>query len=206
MFIPFNQFKWSCYKMAGTDEWNVVETLLNKVLNEEDSKKLVNAVKTSVKQEFKQSLNGFAKKLNEPVEILLVGNDPKFMRELIETFGKSNLITSIRFTGTVEEARKMIFQQGIFVDFPIANIIIFDFPTLVGKSGLKILEEIMEKKSIIKNVPVIILTDDFEKVKHFERYHPNLFLTKPNNFEEYKNIVESIKEFWLTYTSNTEQE
>ena len=45
-----------------------------------------------------------------PVEILLVGNDPKFMRELIATFGRSKLITSIRFTGAVEEARKMIFQ------------------------------------------------------------------------------------------------
>jgi hypothetical protein len=192
--------------MASTDEWNVVETLLNKVLNEKDSKKLINAMKTSVKKEFERSLNEFAKKINEPVEILLVGNDPKFMRELIDTFGRSNLITSIRFTGTVEEARKMIFQQGIFVDFPIANIIIFDFPTLVGESGLKILEDIMEKKSVIKNVPVIILTDDFEKVKHFERYHPNLFLTKPNNFDEYKDTVESIKDFWLTYTSATEIE
>jgi DNA-binding NtrC family response regulator len=163
-------------------------------------------MKTSVKKEFERSLNEFAKKINEPVEILLVGNDPKFMRELIDTFGRSNLITSIRFTGTVEEARKMIFQQGIFVDFPIANIIIFDFPTLVGESGLKILEDIMEKKSVIKNVPVIILTDDFEKVKHFERYHPNLFLTKPNNFDEYKDTVESIKDFWLTYTSATEIE
>lgn len=192
--------------MASTDEWNVVETLLNKVLNEKDSKKLINAMKTSVKKEFERSLNEFAKKINEPVEILLVGNDPKFMRELIDTFGRSNLITSIRFTGTVEEARKMIFQQGIFVDFPIANIIIFDFPTLVGESGLKILEDIMEKKSVIKNVPVIILTDDFEKVKHFGRYHPNLFLTKPNNFDEYKDTVESIKDFWLTYTSATEIE
>ena len=143
------------------------------------------------------------KKYNEPVEILLIGNDPNFMRELIETFGRLKLTTSIRFTGTVEEARKMIFQLGVFKDFPIANIIIFDFPTLLEKGGIEILDEIMNKKSVIKDVPVIILTDDFEKVKHFKNYHPNLFLTKPNNLEEYKNVVESIKEFWLTYTSDT---
>lgn len=190
--------------MTGTDEWNVVETILSDVLNEDDAEKLVIAMKTSVKHDFEQILNEFAKKINEPVEILLIGNDPKFMRELIATFGRSNLITSIRFTGAVEEARKMIFQQGVFADFPIANIIIFDFSTLVGEAGLKILEDIMEKKSVIKNVPVIILSDDFEKVKHFEEYHPNLFLTKPKNFEEYTNVVELIKEFWLTYTSNSE--
>jgi DNA-binding NtrC family response regulator len=188
--------------MPGSDEWNTVENIFSTVLNEDDAEKLVYAMKSSVKHEFEQILNEFAKKINEPVEILLVGNDAKFMRELVATFGRSNLSTSIRFTGSVEEARSMIFQQGVYGDFPIANIIIFDFPTLRGESGLKILENIMEKKSIIKDVPVIILNDDFEKVKHLEKYHPDLFLTKPNNFEEYKNIVESIKEFWLIYTSN----
>ncbi len=189
--------------MVSTDEWNVVETILGNVLSENNAEKLVYALKTSVKHDFEETLNRYIDKINEPVEILLIGNDPKFMRELIATFGRSKLISSIRFTGAVEEAKKMIFQQDEYVDFPIANIIIFDFPTLEGESGLKVLEDIMEKKSIIKDVPVIILTDDFEKVKHLEKYHPDLFLTKPNNFEEYKNVVESIKEFWLTYASNT---
>ena len=186
--------------MVGTDQWNLVEKKLGNVLNEDDAEELVYALKTSVRHDFGKLLNEFAKKINEPIEILLVGNDPKLMQELIATFRRSNLITSIRFTGAVEEARKMIFQQGVFRDFPIANVIIFDFPTLEGKAGLKVLEDVMEKKSIIKNVPVIILTDDFEKVKHLEKYHPDLFLTKPNNFEEYSKVVESIKEFWLTYT------
>ena len=187
--------------MAGTDEWNLVETILSNVLSKNDSEKLVYALKTSVKHEFEEILDIYTNRINEPVEILLVGNDPKFMKELIATFGRSKLISSIRFTGAVEEARKMIFQQGVFSDFPIANIIIFDFPTLEGEAGLKVLEDIMEKQSIIKNVPVIILNDNFEKVKHLKKYHPDLFLTKPKNFEEYKNVVESIKKFWLTYKS-----
>ena len=172
---------------------------MSNVLSEKDSEKLVYALKTSMKHEFEEILDVYSNRINEPVEILLIGNDPKFMRELIATFGRSKLITSIRFTGAVEEARQMIFQQGVYEDFPIANIIIFDFPTLEGKAGLKVLEDVMKKKSIIKNVPVIILNDDFEKVKHLEKYHPDLFLTKPNNFEEYKNVVESIKIFWLSY-------
>jgi CheY-like chemotaxis protein len=187
--------------MSGTDEWNVVERILSNVLNENDAEKLVYALKTSVKHDFEEILDVYSNKINEPVEILLVGNDPKFMKELIATFGRSKLNTSIRFTGSIGEAYNMIFQEGMFADFPIANIIIFDFPTLRGEKGLEILEDIMKKKSVIKNVPVIILTDDFEKVKHLEKYHPDLFLTKPNNFEEYKNVVESIKEFWLTYKS-----
>ena len=190
--------------MSGPDEWDTVENILSSVLKEDDAEKLAYAIKSSVKHEVEQILMEFAKKINESVEILLVGNDAKFMQELVATFGRSNLSTSIRFTGSVEEARSMIFQQGVYVDFPIANIIIFDFPTLRGEGGLKILENIMEKKSVIKDVPVIILTDDFEKVKHLEKYHPDQFLTKPNNFEEYKNVVELIKEFWLTYTSNPE--
>ncbi len=190
---------WGVVFMVDTDEWKLVETILSNVLNEKDSEKLVYALKTSMKHEFEEMLDVYSNKINEPVEILLIGNDPKFMRELIATFGRSKLITSIRFTGAVEEARQMIFQQGVYEDFPIANIIIFDFPTLKGKAGLNVLEDVMKKKSVIKNVPVIILNDDFEKVKHLEKYHPDLFLTKPNNFEEYKNVVESIKIFWLNY-------
>lgn len=190
--------------MTGFDKWDTVENILSSVLNEDNAEKLAYAMKSSVKYEVDQILTEFAKKINEPVEILLVGNDAKFMQELVATFGRSNLSTSIRFTGSVEEAYNMIFQEGVYVNFPIANIIIFDFPTLRGEGGLEILDDIMEKKSVIKDVPVIILNDDFEKVKHLEKYHPDLFLTKPNNFEEYKNVVESIKEFWLTYTSDTE--
>lgn len=185
--------------MTGKDEWKLVEKTLSNVFNEEDTAKLVSAMKTSVQHEVERIVNGFAKKINEPVEILLVGNDPKFMQELISTFGGSNLITSIRFTGSVEEAHDMIFQQGVYASFPIANIIIFDFPTLTREGGIEILEEIMKKESIIKDVPVVILNDDFEKVKHLAKYHPDLFLTKPNNIEEYKDVVVQIKEFWLTY-------
>ena len=187
--------------MNGKDEWDVVENLLSNVLNENDANKLVNSMKSSVKHDFEKMLREYTKKINEPVEILLVGNDPKFMQELIASFRRSNNTTSIRFTGAVEEARNMIFQQGVYTDFPIANIIIFDFPTLQGKGGLKILEDIMKKKSIIADVPVIILSDDFGKVKHLKKYNPDLFLDKPSNFEEYKNVVESIKEFWLTYST-----
>ena len=121
----------------STDEWDAVESILSTVLTEQDTKRLVNALKTSVKYDFEQALNKFVKKINEPVEILLVGNDPKFMQELIATFRRSNLNTSIRFTGAVEEARKMIFQLGVFSDFPISNIIIFDFATLRGRVDWK---------------------------------------------------------------------
>ena len=132
--------------MVGIDEWNVIETILSNVLSEKDAEKLVSALRTSVRHDFEVILDVYTKKINETVEILLVGNDHKFMNELIETFVRSKLNTSIRFTGAVEEAREMIFQLGMYNDFPIANIIIFDFPTLQGKAGLEVLEDIMKKR------------------------------------------------------------
>ena len=93
--------------MSGTDDWNVVERILSNVLNEKDAEKLVYALKTSVKHDFEEILNKYTNKINEPVEILLIGNDPKFMQELIATFGRSKISTSIRFTGSVREAFNM---------------------------------------------------------------------------------------------------
>ena len=48
--------------MPGTDEWNVVITILKNVLNEDDSEKLVFALKTSVKYEVEQILEDESKK------------------------------------------------------------------------------------------------------------------------------------------------
>ena len=72
--------------MSGTDDWDEVERILNSLLTENDAEKLVQALKTSVKHEFEEILDVYTNKINEPIEILLVGNDLKFMRELIETF------------------------------------------------------------------------------------------------------------------------
>jgi hypothetical protein len=78
--------------MNGTNEWDTVETILNNVLNGEDAEKLVYALKTSMEHDFNKILNEFAKKINEPVEILLVGNDPKFMRELLQHLENQTLL------------------------------------------------------------------------------------------------------------------
>ena len=48
--------------MNGTDEWNVVIKILENVLNEDDSEKLVYALKTSIKHEVEQILENEAKK------------------------------------------------------------------------------------------------------------------------------------------------
>ena len=40
--------------MVDTDEWNLVETILNHVLSEKDSEKLVYALKTSMKHDFEE--------------------------------------------------------------------------------------------------------------------------------------------------------
>ena len=78
--------------MSGTDEWNVVERILSNVLNENDAEKLVYALKTSVKHDFEEILDVYSNKINEPVEILLVGNDPKFMRELLQHLENQTLL------------------------------------------------------------------------------------------------------------------
>ena len=49
--------------MAGKDEWNTVKTILNKVLGEDDTEKLVSSMRNSMSHDFEQILNQFAKKI-----------------------------------------------------------------------------------------------------------------------------------------------
>ncbi len=95
----------------------------------------------------------------------------------------------------------MMYQEGHYKNVPKPDLIILDL-YLPKKSGWEILEEILMDDNL-KSIPVIILSsstiqEDVDKNKSYA----HLFITKPFEWEDYINVLESIEEFWIEYSEN----
>ena len=138
----------------------------------------------------------------KPVEILIVERNPENLAQLVEVFKNSKFPNNIRFAGGADSALKMIFQRDEYRDLERPDIIISDITTYRKEVRWGILEEIAKVESI-KCIPTVILSS-LDEMKNVEIQNcPNLLLPKPNAFEEYQNVVESIEKFWFSVHKST---
>ena len=69
---------------------------------------------------------------------------------------------------------------------------------LPKKDGREVLKEIKENNNL-KNIPIVILTTSGAEKDVLRAYelHANAYVTKPLDFDQFINVVESIAKFWL---------
>lgn len=77
------------------------------------------------------------------------------------------------------------------------DIVLLDL-NLPRKSGLEVLEEIKQHPHL-KQIPVLIFSSSRAGRDVIGCYslHANSYLCKPQNFEEYAQIIEVLESFWL---------
>ncbi len=134
----------------------------------------------------------------KPVEILLVENNPGDLREFSLLFKESSIPNNFRFVGNGDEALEMMFQMNVFSDMPRPDVVIFDIHSF-KKEEWDLLQEIA-KEAGIKCIPVVILTKDLSIKEEAEKHLscPIHSLDEPNGINEYKSIVKSVEDFWLS--------
>ncbi|MGO9387314.1 MAG: response regulator [Methanobacterium sp.] len=136
-----------------------------------------------------------------PLEILLVEDNPGDVRLILEVFKKARISNNINVATNGLVALSMIYKKGNYKNLPKPDLIILDL-YLPKKNGWEILEEIIKDKDL-KSIPVIILSssiiqEDMNKHKSYS----HLFITKPFEWEDYKNVLDLIEEFWFNYIEN----
>jgi len=84
------------------------------------------------------------------------------------------------------------------VKHDLPDLILLDL-NLPNKSGIEILETI-KTDSILKRIPVIVLTSSTDKRDILATYHlhANCYLNKPTNIEDFTRMIKLINDFWLT--------
>jgi two-component system response regulator len=136
----------------------------------------------------------------DPVDILIVEDNPSDAELTIRALKKSNLANHIFVVENGEEALDFIFSRGSFSerDKSKALKVIFLDLKLPKVSGLEVLKAIKDNEST-KMLPVVIVTSSKEDPDIQEAYSlgANSYVVKPVDFESFIHAISQTGLFWL---------
>jgi chemotaxis family two-component system response regulator Rcp1 len=138
-------------------------------------------------------------KLNaQPIEILLVEDNPGDVRLIMEAFKNAKVYNNIKVQMDGESAVQFLLKQGEYKDAPRPDLILLDL-NLPKKDGREVLNIIKQDKNL-KPIPVVILTTSTAEEDIIDTYnkHANSYITKPVDLDQFFQVVESIQDFWLS--------
>ena len=136
----------------------------------------------------------------EPVDILLVEDNPIDVELAIRALKKNGLVNNIFVVNDGEDALDFIYcknKYGNRKHSDIPKIILLDLklPKVSGLEVLKIIKSDEDKKII----PVIVLTSSNQEKDMIESYKlgVNSYIQKPVDFDQFVESVKQIGMYWL---------
>lgn len=133
----------------------------------------------------------------QPVDILLVEDNPADIRLTQEVLTDSKVRNNLMIAKDGAEALLCLRQQGKFKNSPRPDLILLDL-NLPVKDGREVLAQIKNAPEF-KTIPVVILTTSKaeEDIVRTYNLHANCYITKPVDLEQFVTVVNYIEDFWL---------
>ncbi|MFP8952352.1 response regulator [Natrialbaceae archaeon A-arb3/5] len=136
-------------------------------------------------------------RLAEPIEILLVEDNPGDVRLTQEAFNGLSSDVSLTVTTDGSEALDVLQERHNDASVSLPDLILLDL-NLPRTNGFEFLETIREDPELAR-LPVLILTSSSTTEDIIESYDlaANAYLTKPSSPAEFETMVEAVSEFWF---------
>ena len=133
----------------------------------------------------------------EPIEILLVEDNPGDARLAVEALKDSQVRNNLYHVKDGVEAMDFLNRRGSYADVPVPDLILLDL-NLPRKDGREVLEEIKEDPEL-KLVPVVVLTTSEAERDLVRTYdlHANAYVVKPIDLDRFVEVVQAIEDFWF---------
>lgn len=134
----------------------------------------------------------------EPIEILLVDDNPGDVRLVIESLKDGKIANRLSIAWDGVEAMEFLRRQGKFSGAPRPDIVLLDL-NMPRKGGHEVIGE-MKADPDLKTIPVVVLTTsdaDVDVIRSYEK-DVNCYVTKPLDAEKFIEAVRSVGNFWLT--------
>jgi two-component system, chemotaxis family, response regulator Rcp1 len=136
--------------------------------------------------------------LVQPIEILLVEDNPADVRLTVEALKEEKIYNKINVVQDGVEAMSFLRKEGKYAKAGRPDLILLDL-NLPKKDGREVLAEI-KGDDRLKTIPVVVLTvskseEDILKSYHL---HANCYITKPVDLKQFMKVAKSVQEFWLT--------
>jgi CheY-like chemotaxis protein len=136
--------------------------------------------------------------MGNPIEILLVEDNPGDVRLTVEALREAKVINRLSVAGDGVEAMSFLRREGKYDNVPRPDLILLDL-NLPRKDGREVLAEIKNDEAL-RRIPMVILTTSRaeEDVLRAYNLHANCYITKPVDFMQFMHVIQSIEMFWLT--------
>jgi CheY-like chemotaxis protein len=136
-----------------------------------------------------------------PFEILLVEDNPAFVRLTQEAFKKSSIRSNRSVAKDGVEAMAFLHRTGANANAPRPDLIYLDL-NLPRKDGREVLAEIKQDPAL-RRIPVVILTTSSDEKDIGESYdlHANCCIVKPSDLDRYFEAILATERFWLSTVS-----
>lgn len=133
-----------------------------------------------------------------PVEILLVEDNPGDIRLIQEAFKEGGVCSHLNIARDGEQALAFLRREGSFIRSPRPAFILLDL-NLPRKDGREVLAEIKKDKAL-RQIPVVILSTSTanEDVRRAYDLHANCYVPKPLDVDKLVQLSKSLEEFWLS--------
>jgi two-component system, chemotaxis family, response regulator Rcp1 len=134
----------------------------------------------------------------EPIQILLVEDQPSDVRLTKEILADGKVANDVSVATDGEQAMAFLRRQGEFAGSPMPDLVLLDL-NLPRMDGREVLAEIKSDPGLMR-VPVIVLTTSSAERDVLDAYEhrANAYVTKPIDLDEFVSAVASIEQFWLT--------
>lgn len=137
-------------------------------------------------------------KIGQPVEILLVEDNPGDVRLTLEGLKEGKVNNNLHVVEDGVEAMAFLRREGKYADAVRPDLILLDL-NLPRKDGREVLAEIKVDKDL-RRIPVVVLTTSKAEQDILRAYnlHANCYITKPVDLDQFISVVGSIEDFWFT--------
>ena len=131
------------------------------------------------------------------IKILLVEDNEGDIFLTLEALKEAKIHNDIHVVKDGDVALRYMRKQGEYSEAETPDLILLDI-NLPKMDGIEVLDE-LKKDDVLKVIPVVMLTtSDSEKdILMAYQSHANCYITKPVNFENFIEVVQSIKHFWI---------
>ena len=136
----------------------------------------------------------------DPVEILLVEDNPNDAELTLRSLRKNNVSNRIHVVRDGAEALEFIFGTGAYNGRSLKEgprVILLDLK-LPKVDGLEVLRQI-KSDAQARNVPVVVLTSSKEERDVVESYRlgVNSYIVKPVDFSQFTEAVRQLGLYWM---------
>ncbi len=135
-------------------------------------------------------------KKNE-IRILLVEDNEGDILLTLEALKEARIGNEVDVVKDGDKAIQFLKKEKEFKDARTPELILLDI-NLPRMDGFEVLS-IIKNDDSLSVIPVIMLTtSDSEKdILECYQHHANCYITKPVNFENFMNVIQTIKDFWI---------